>query len=77
MVEAIFAFLRRELLHHGQAPGERDVCRDLTPEGTMTDRLEPGLQRLENLILREIGELVSKALEVAERVLVDEADQTE
>ena len=43
----------------------------------MADRLEPRLERLKHLLLAEIGELLAETLEVAEGVLVDEADEAE
>ena len=43
----------------------------------MADRLEARLERLEYLLLIQIGELFAKAFQVAEGVLVDEADQPE
>ena len=43
----------------------------------MADRLESGLERLEYLCLAEVGELLAETLEVAEGMLVDEADEAE
>ena len=37
----------------------------------------PGLERPEDLVLAQIGELLPEALEVPEGVVVDEADQPE
>ena len=43
----------------------------------MADRFQPRLECLKNLLLGQIGELLAKALEVAESVLVDDADEAE
>ena len=77
MVEPVLALLRREVLHQRKPLGVRDVARDLAAQRAMADRLQPGLERLEHLLLAEIGELLAKALQVAERVLVNEADEAE
>ena len=57
--------------------GERDVGSDLAAQRAVADGLEPRLERLEDLLLAQIGELLAEALQVAERVLVDEAHQAE
>ena len=49
----------------------------LTTQGAVANRLEPRLQRLENLVLIKAGELFAKALQVAEDVVIDKADQAE
>ena len=43
----------------------------------MADWLEPRLERLEYLLLIEIGKLLTEALQVAEGVFVNEAHQAE
>jgi hypothetical protein len=43
----------------------------------MADRLETALQSIENFLLAEIRELLAEDLEVAESVLVNEADEAE
>ena len=77
VVEPVFAFFRRELLHQRQALGVGDVGSDLPAQRAVADGLQPRLQRLEDLLLVQIGELLAEALQVAEGVLVDEADQAE
>ena len=43
----------------------------------MANRFQPRLERGEHLVLGETGELVAEAFEVAESVLVNEADEAE
>jgi len=43
----------------------------------MAERFEPRLERLKHLLLREIGKLFAEALEVAEGMLINEADEAE
>ncbi len=43
----------------------------------MADRCEPALQRGEHLLLGQVAELLAEALEVAEDLVVDDADQAE
>ena len=77
MVEPVFAFLRREFFHQRQALGVGDVSRDLPAQGAMADGLEARLERLEYLLLIQIGELLAEAFQVAEGVFVYETHQTE
>ena len=77
MIEAVFAFLRRELLHQWQALRVLDVRQHLPTERAVADGLEPRLERLEYLFLAEIGELLAETLQVAKCMLVDEAHEAE
>src|SRR5271157_2799536 len=43
----------------------------------MAERFEPRLECLKNMLLREIGQLFAEALEVAEGMLINEADEAE
>src|SRR5437879_1364979 len=42
----------------------------------MADRFQPIFERLENLLLVEIDELLAKAFQIAEGVFVDKTDKT-
>ena len=57
--------------------GERNVFEDLPAQRALADRLQPGLQVGEILRAGEVGELGFEAFQVAERVVVNDADQTE
>ena len=54
LVESVFALLRRERLHDRQTLRVRDVGRDLPAKRAVADRLEPGLERLEDLVPVEV-----------------------
>jgi len=76
IVEPVFALLRRELLDEWVALREGDVGGDLAAQRAMADRSQPRLESLEDLLLAEVRELFSEAREVAETVIVDDADET-
>lgn len=76
-VEPIFTFFRGEFFHERESFSERDVSGHLTAQRAMADRFETVLERLKNLLLIQIGELLAEALEIAEGVLVDEANESE
>ena len=77
MIQPILALLRGELFHERQAFGERDIGRDLPAQGAMTNGFEPCLERLEHLLLIEIGKLFAETFQVAEGMLIDKTDQPE
>ena len=58
-------------------PGVGNVLQDLLAQGTVAERSQASLQGVENLLLTQVGELFTEALEVAEGVFVDEANQAE
>lgn len=70
-------FLGREFFNQRQALGVGDVGGDLSAQGAMADGLEARLERLENLLLIQIGELLAEAFQIAEGVFVDETHQAE
>ena len=77
VIELVLALVRIERLDHGMAFRERHVLRDLATQGAVANRFEPCLERIENLLLAEIGELIAETAEIAEGVIVDDADEAE
>ena len=55
--------------------GEGNVFEDLPAQRALADRLQPGLQVGKISWAGEVGELGVKAFLVAERVVVNDADQ--
>jgi len=77
LVEPVFAFFRRKLFEQGQTVGVRDVGSYLAAQGAMAVWFEPRFERLKNLLLGQIRELLAKAFDVAKGVLVDDASEAE
>ena len=77
MIEAVITLFGGEVLNHRQPLREGNVARHLAAQRAMADWLQPGLERLEDLLLAEIRKLLAKALEITEGVLVDEAHEAE
>ena len=77
VVEPVFGLVRRELLEEREARVIRHVGRHLPTQSAMAEGLQAPCRRCEHLSCVEIGELLAEALEVAEDVFVDEADQAE
>src|SRR5581483_25289 len=77
IVEPIFAFFRRKFFDQRQAAGVRDVCNYLATQCAVANRLQSRFESIEHLGLAEIGKLFAKALQVAENVFVDEANESE
>ncbi len=73
----ILAFIRREFLDNRKTPGIGHVGGDLAAQRSVTDRLQAFAQYLEHALLRKVGELLPEALQIAERVLVDETHKAE
>src|SRR5215471_3485914 len=53
----------------------RNIRRHLPPQGAMTEGFQARLESLEDLVLRQIGELLPKTLEISEGVFIDDACQ--
>ena len=77
MIKPVLAFVRIEGLDHGMAGrvGVLHKRHRLFPQRAVADGSQPGFQGREDLGLAEIGELLLEALQVAEGVFVDEADE--
>ncbi len=76
-VELVFAFFRGEFFKQGQPVGVRNVGCDLPAQCAVANRLQTRLESSENLVLSQVGELLTETLEIAEGVLVDDAGETE
>jgi len=76
VIEPIFAFFWGEFFHQRQPLGVGNVGCDLSAQGTMAYGFEPRLKCLEHLILIQVGKLLPKTLQVAERMLINEAYQS-
>ena len=76
MVEAVLALLRREFLHQGMALGEGNVGSNLPPQGAVTHRFKPLLEREKHLLLIQVRILFPEASQITKRQLVNKADQS-
>ena len=76
VVKALLFGARYELLYQGVPIGELDVFEDLLAQCPLADRLEPLLKFSKIRVPGEPGKLSAKALEVAKREIVDDADKS-
>jgi hypothetical protein len=70
VVETVLAFLRGELFDERESPGVRDITRDLPAQRAMADRFQPVLERLEDLLLIKIDELLAKAFQITKSMFI-------
>lgn len=75
VVQALLVGKRSELLNERQAVGVLHVLQHLAPQRSLTERLEPLLQ-LSKVSIGRSREACAKALDVAEREVIDDADES-
>ncbi len=75
IIEPLLVRIRDELLHQGVAVGVAHVLEDLPAQGALADRRQARLQLRVILAIAQAREAGAEALQAAEDVVVDDADQ--